>query len=255
MNKPKFFTKTAEFLTSYSFLKACSFIAFALILSAILASQNYLFKGLIQNGVSQKDVVAQKTITVVDTRRTDQHKKEVAQNIDPIFAPAEDDFIKDNLVSLQSSIYQIRKKDIDDNTKRQELGLLLAISKGYKENYAVNYLLKANDETMTSLFDRTNRTLENVLATGITEKDYEKINKIVYKHLVLNVPKNQIKVITSLLEQVIVPNLVVDELATEIARKNAQSAVKPYEVTFKAGDKIVFEGEPVTKLKKVEHTV
>jgi len=53
-----------------------------------------------------------------------------------------------------------------------------------------------------------------------------------------------------MLEQVIVPNLVVDEYATEIAKKNAQNSVKPYEVTFQKGEKIVFDGEPVTKLKR-----
>ena len=42
----------------------------------------------------------------------------------------------------------------------------------------------------------------------------------------------------------------VDEFATEIAKKNAQNAVKPYEVVFKKGQKIVFEGEPITKLKR-----
>ena len=47
------------------------------------------------------------------------------------------------------------------------------------------------------------------------------------------------------MEQVIVPNLVVDEFATEIARKNAQSSIKPYEVVFQKGDivlgRILFE--------------
>ena len=65
-----------------------------------------------------------------------------------------------------------------------------------------------------------------------------------------NVSRRQVSVITALLEQVIVPNLVVDEFATEIARKNAQNSVKPYEVVFQKGDKILFEGEPVTRLKR-----
>ena len=51
-------------------------------------------------------------------------------------------------------------------------------------------------------------------------------------------------------DRVIVPNLVVDEFATEIARKNAENSVKPYEITIHKGDKIVFEGEPVTRLKR-----
>lgn len=39
-------------------------------------------------------------------------------------------------------------------------------------------------------------------------------------------------------------------LQLRLQKKNAQNAVKPYEVVFKKGDKIVFEGEPVTKLKR-----
>ena len=34
-----------------------------------------------------------------------------------------------------------------------------------------------------------------------------------------------------------------DEFATEIARKKAEATVKPYEITFQKGDKILFEGE------------
>ena len=90
------------------------------------------------------------------------------------------------------------------------------------------------------------------MRVGITERDYEKdnIDKIIINNLVSNVSKRQVSVIKAVLEQVIVPNLVVDEFATEIARKNAQNSVKPYEVVFQKGDKILFEGEPVTRLKR-----
>ena len=57
--------------------------------------------------------------------------------------------------------------------------------------------------------------------------------------MVNNVSKRQVSVITALLEQVIVPNLVVDEKATMIARQNASNSVKPVVVRFEKGDKIV----------------
>ncbi len=44
--------------------------------------------------------------------------------------------------------------------------------------------------------------------------------------------------------------MVIDEFATDIARKNAENSVRPYVVVFKKGEKIVFEGEPVNKLKR-----
>ena len=55
--------------------------------------------------------------------------------------------------------------------------------------------------------------------------------------MVNNVSKRQVSVITAILEQVIVPNLVVDDAATDIARMNAQDSVKPYKVTFQKGEK------------------
>ena len=56
--------------------------------------------------------------------------------------------------------------------------------------------------------------------------------------------------IAILIEHSVIPNLIVDEYATEIARKNAKNAVKPYVVSFKIGDYILRENEKVTTLKK-----
>ena len=207
---------------------------------------------MIENGISKKDIIAQKTLTVIDVKRTEQHKKEVAQRVDPVYTTAEDDFIKNNLETLETSILQIRKKEVEPNVKLEELSLLFDISEQSTKNFVINFFLKADEPTLREVFDKSNMTLSNILRTGISEKDFENdnITKIISENLVSNVSKRQITVITSLLSQILVPNLVIDEFATEIARKNAENSVKPYETTFQKGDKIVFEGEPVTKLKR-----
>lgn len=252
MIQSKYFEKTVEFLSSSKVIKVLAFLIFAFLMSVIISSQNFFFKSIIENGISKKDIIAQKTITVIDVEKTELHKKEIAQKINPILSPADDSFIKNNLATLQSSILQIRKKDAPFSTKKDELGLLLDMSEGYKKDYVINYLLKTDDKTLQQSFDKATLTLSNILNIGITEKDYEgsDINKIVHRNLVSNVTKSQITIISALLNQVIVPNLVVDEYATDIARRNAQNSIKPYEVVFKKGEKIVFEGEPVTKLKR-----
>lgn len=250
--KLKFIENSAEFFSTTRIISFLGFLIFTLFLSAIIASHNLFFKSIIENGISKKDIVAQKTFTVVDVQKTELHKKEIAQKIDPILAPADDDFIKNNLATIQNSIIQIRKKNTSLSTKKDELALLFDISEGYKRDYIINYLLKASEKNLQQVFDKATLTLSNILSIGISEKDYEKnnIDRIIYRNLVSNVTRNQVTVITALLDQVIVPNLVIDESATELARRNAQNAIKPYEVTFKKGEKIVFEGEPVTQLKK-----
>lgn len=252
MNNRGFLINIKEFFTSAQTLKVLAFLTFTLIITAIISSQNFFFQSIIENGISKKDIIAQKTFTVVDVKRTEQHKKEVAQKVDYVLTPAEDDFIKTNLETLENSILQIRKKDAQESVKREELSLLFDISNKERKDFVIYFLLKSEDSDLHEAFDKANLTLANILRTGITEKDYEKnnIDKIITDNLISNVSKRQVSVIKGLLDQVIVPNLVVDEFATEIAKKNAENSVKPYEITIHKGDKIVFEGEPVTRLKR-----
>ena len=252
MVKLEFISKFKDFVTSAQTVKIAAFFAFTVLLTGIISSQNFFFQNIIENGISKRDIIAQKTLIVEDVKRTEQHKKEVAQKIEPVMAPAEDDFIRTNLQTLQTSIMQIRRKDVDELIKKEEIGILFDLSDNSKRDFVINYLLKADDNSLHEVFDKSSLILTNILNAGITEKDYEKdnIDKIILNNLISNVSKRQVSVITALLEQVIVPNLVVDEFATEIARKNAQNSVKPYEVVFQKGDKILFEGEPVTRLKR-----
>lgn len=252
MQKNEYIERTKEFLSSSRVLKLLYLVTFTVLITCIIASQNFFFQSIIENGISKRDIIAQKTLTVEDVKRTEQHKREVAQKVEPILVPAEDDFIKSNLETLQNSIIQIRKKNSSEKEKIEELNVLFDLSGNPKKTFILDFLLHVDDASLREAFDKASLSLVNILQKGITEKDYEKdnINALIQDNLISNVSKRQMIVIPALLEQVIVPNLVVDEAATEIAKLNAQEAVKPYKVTFQKGEKIVFEGEPVTRLKR-----
>ncbi len=242
-------TKFLDFISSKTFRNVMCFILFTFLMTVTISSQNFFFQKVIENGISKRDIVAQKDIKVVDTKKTELHKKEVAQNVEPILTQAEDEFITVSLATLQNSVKKIREKNATDEVKEAELSVLFdeAGKKGL-----VDFLLKSSDEDLQSVFDKSKITLSSVLNVGISAKDFDNNNvtAIIKRNLPNNVPRYQGTLIAGILNQVIVPNLVVDEFATEIAKKNAQNAVKPYEVVFKKGQKIVFEGEPVTKLKR-----
>lgn len=252
MQKNEYIEKTKEFLSSSKVVKLFYLVTFTVLVTCIIASQNFFFQSIIENGISKRDIIVQKTLTVEDVKRTEQHKREVAQKVEPILVPAEDDFIKSNLETLQNSIIQIRKKNSSEKEKIEELNVLFDLSGNPKKTFILDFLLHVDDASLREAFDKASLSLVNILQKGITEKDYEKdnINALIQDNLITNVSKRQMIVIPALLEQVIVPNLVVDEAATEIAKLNAQEAVKPYKVTFQKGEKIVFEGEPVTRLKR-----
>ena len=90
-----------DFLQSSVFINSVLFVSFALLMTLIIASQNFLFQQVVENGISRKDIIAEKNITVEDTKRTEQLRKEVAQKIEPILTVTQDDYIRNNLSSLQ----------------------------------------------------------------------------------------------------------------------------------------------------------
>ena len=143
MNNRGLWIKIKEFFTATQTVKVLAFLGFTLIMTAIISSQNFFFQSIIENGISKKDVIAQKTLTVIDVKRTEQHKKEVAQKVDYVLTPAEDDFIKNNLEMLQNSIMQIRKKDVEESVKKEELSLLFDISNKDSKDFIIEFLLKS----------------------------------------------------------------------------------------------------------------
>ena len=241
--------KILDFISTKTFRNVMCFILFTFLMTITISSQNFFFQKVIENGISKKDIIAQKDIKVIDTVKTERHKKEVAQNVEPILTQAEDEFITTSLITLQNSVKKIREKNASDEVKTDELKVLFDES---SQKGLVEFLLKASDEDLQSVFDKSKITLTSVLNAGVSNQDFDNnnVSALIKKNLPNNVPRYQGSLIAGILNQIIVPNLVVDEFATEIARKNAQNSVKPYEVQFKKGQKIVFEGEPVTKLKR-----
>lgn len=245
--KEKFF----DFIKSNTFKNFILFMMFTIAMTVVISSQNFFFQQIIENGVSKQDIIAQKNITVVDTIRTEQHKKEVARKVEPILTQANDDFIRVNLTNLRNTILRIRDSKVSSDKKFNEISVLFDMPRSPEKTTMVEFLRDSDTETFTRLFNRAQATLDTVLNIGITAEDFEKdkIKDIIRKGMYQSIPHGQSRMIVNILSQVIVPNLIVDEFATEIARRNAENSVKPYEVTFKKGDTIIFEGEQITKVK------
>lgn len=254
MKKVKFINLMADTFSSSKVLNLFIFLLFTVLLTAVICAKYFLFQSIISaDGTSKRDIAAYKTIEVVDTFKTDQYKKEVSQKIEPVLTPAEDSYIKNNFNSLEKNIKIIRLKKGDYQTKKDEMSLLFDFdNSNYYKNYILNYLINGNEDRVENTFRKAQKTLDNTLKQGVTEKDFEqdRMSSIILRNSNFETSKGEIRVISALLEQVIVPNMVVDEIATEIAKKNAINSVSPATVSFEKGENIVFKGELVTKVKR-----
>ena len=253
MKKIQFINLLADTFSSSKIINLLVFVFFALVLTATMSARYYMFQSIISDdGTSKRDIVAPKTIKVVDTFKTEQNKKEIAQKVEPILTPAEDTYIKNNYATLVKSIEQIRAKQTNYAQKKDEMNLLFDFDNNLYRDYILNYLINSSDERLHATLKKAAKTLTNVLNQGVTEKDFEKgnLSTMIFRNTHFETSKGEIRVISALLEQVIVPNMVFDEAATELAKKNAINSIAPTVVKFEKGDKIVFAGEPVTRVKK-----
>lgn len=253
MKKLELTNLLADTFSSSKVINFMIFVLFVIVMTAVLSARYYMFQSIInEDGTSKKDVVAYKTIKVVDTFKTEQNKKEIAQKIEPILTPAEDTYIKNNYAVLIKAIDQVRAKNESYAQKKEEMKLLFDFESNVYQDYILNYLINSNDTRIHSTFNKARKTLENVLNQGVTERDFEKNNltSMILRNTHYETSKAELRVISALLEQVIVPNMVFDETATELAKKNAINSVAPTVVKFEKGEKILFAGEPVTRVKK-----
>lgn len=240
--------KSPKRLTNLSLI-----ISFILVFTGILVSKYFFFQPIVDaDNTSKVMVVAPKNIEVIDTIKTEVRRKEVAQKVDFIYTPGDDIYIKNNLNEFIEQIKDIRHSDLSEYEKKKELEVVLDLSDVSSKAMVVGFFLNANEEALNKVFDISNGTLINVLSEGITEKDLEENNlaKIIRRNIDLNTTNKEVRIITYLLEQVIVPNMIVDEEATANARKNARDTVAPIKVKFNKGDTIIKVGEPVTQVKK-----
>ena len=242
-----------EFLGSASFKNSMLLLLFALVFTLLLASKHFFFRSLIdENNIARQDVYAEKQIEVVDVYKTDQRRKELAQKLDPVMRPAEDTFIMNDLDNLVASMYQVKVSDLSTAEKYAKLVSMIDLGDASRASFLASFFLNSSNETIETTVTKAKHTLRSVLIVGITEKDINDNNilKIISRNTDRETPRNQMKAISCLLEQVIVPNMVMDEVATDLARKNVAESVMPIKVVFEPGDKIISQGERVTKVKR-----
>lgn len=229
-----------------------AFLLVAIIITSLLSVRYYLLQDIVKNGIATKTITAKNTFQVVDKQRTELIKREVANKIKPIIVPVEESYIESDLDRAISQIEKIKNEKSSTETKRKELYNLLNITDLNRKNTIISYILSSPDATLQAGFSSTRQVLSELLAAGVFDTDINsfaseiQINKILGTHT----KKAQYPLIIGLIEHSIIPNLIMDDYATEIARKNAKNAVKPYMVTYKKGDILLQEGEKVTTLKK-----
>ena len=252
MKKTTSLIKEQNGAISANVLSSLAFVLVALIITIILSSRYFYYQNIVENGVSNKLIKAKKAIEVVDTQKTEVLKRDIASKIRPVVMPVDEGYVKASLNSLKDNILRIKSSSNDFIAKEKEILELFDMPDKQKEKIIVKYFLTASPRSIETTFLDAGIVIDAYLKAGVTESEIEYYSNETSILNILGTVSNtlQTKAISGVIEQVLLPNLVVDDYATEIARKNAKSMVKPIVVTFKKDETIIKPGEPLTQVKK-----
>lgn len=252
----KFFKKIIAELLIPKNMAVIIYILTTLLLSFILISRYYLFKNIIENGVSTKDIYATRNVQVIDREKTIKRKNEVAQEIDPIMRPISDTIDKQISVSLGEllcSIKKVRDQKINFVQKKDKIKSLLDASP--EENYFTNnslvYLSKATDYNFGRISNESLSVLNKVLKRGVSEAELiDNGDKIISEYQNKSMSLTQQRAVALIVKKILQPNMIIDEMSTDLTRRNAMNSVTPVVIIYKKGDKVVSAGEIVLKTQK-----
>jgi putative nucleotidyltransferase with HDIG domain len=251
----KFLRKYFDLIVSSKGIGVIVFIFTLLTLTILLSGRYYFYNNIIEFGVSKIDVIANKTIQVVDKEKTERRKHELAEKVEPTLRPAQDsvdEYVKRNLNDILMNLESIRISKEQNFDKKQKISELLNPEQNLNRNEAViNYLYKSSNHNFAIVKTASNNVLNKILVKGVSEEDLENnADKMIHQNIGGRLSNMQHETIMVLLKKVLLPNMVIDENATDIARDNAMNSVKPIMVVFKPGEKIVSTGDYVSKSQK-----
>jgi len=251
----KFLKKYIDIISSPKGISLIIFLLTLLILTLLLSSRYYFYNNIVEFGISKATVYAKKTIQVVDKEKTEKRKHELADKVEPTLRPAQDsvdEYVSKSLDETIKIIEDIRNSKDHDSVKKTKLKNLLGILENNYNVYAVmNYLCKSSDHNFSIIKTESRDTVRKVLEKGISEDNIaNNENQIIFQNIDKKLSNIQHESIIFIAKKVLMPNMVIDDVATDIARNNVMNSVKPVVVTYKAGEKIVSAGDYVSRNQK-----
>lgn len=219
---------------------------------AFLLSSKFLSQDLLENGVGKKKIIAKKTIEVVDVQKTELLRRDVARKIKPIIIPIDSARILNGFYALKENVLRIKNDSSDRQSKYIEFSNIFDITDPDKKEAVVNFALNSTKYNLSAILQSADVVLNKYLKHGLQDGEIETYTNddAIREALGYNLTASQVTAISGILECVILPNLVIDDYATDVARKNAKSLIKPYTVTFKKGDTILKPDEILTQVKR-----
>lgn len=238
-----------------------------LTLSFILCSKYFSFQSVIKNGRIQRDIVATRSIVVEDKKATQLNKEEALSKVKPVYKPVASNYdamMMNDLKFLLEDFAEVRQNIEKSKDKRAKLNQIYNKEpfSSLSKNIVQYLLVDASDYNWNIIQSQSQQILNSVLKQGVSANDLlENKLTIIRTYLPRTISLSNRNAIIALVDKALsVPNLIIDEQATDVAQRNALDVVDKVMVYYKKGDVIAKKAQRPTPvqieaLNKLGYTV
>jgi putative nucleotidyltransferase with HDIG domain len=235
----KFFTKKSlSVLTLYILIFA---IAFSFTFYDFFPRVTDLQVG----SIAQENIIAKRTVSFVDTDKTNELKEKIAESVSPVYrldtkkqqavANNIDQFFSELISAISLSAKDAEKKAMLENT----LG---------KNSQYIALMLNENIENLNKLKAYIDAQTYKLMITGVRSDELAQAIKIGSDEIKSSSFNEQEKsFLIFALARFLQPNLIYDSTATENAKEDAMKSVPAVRITIQEGSIVVNKGDKITQ--------
>ena len=232
-----------------------AFILLCVVLYTGCAPQRY---NLTVGSISRQTITA--TQSVVDEITTEERRKAAANSVEPTYR-LDESVAAEVMTNLSDTFQELRKVQQYGLTVQEAEEKGNAVSASFTDEeityaqnlvtrmtltrYQTSTLMRVSTEDFDTMVQMVTRAVENALNTGIREGRVSESISTVQQIVGYRVDISLVQIIVpTVLRNIVVPNMVIDQESTEQARSKAREAVE--NIVYQQGQNIIREGEVVT---------
>ncbi|HIE12800.1 MAG TPA: HDIG domain-containing protein [Desulfotomaculum sp.] len=240
-----FWDKLKQFIKQPRVKRAGAALFLFLSLMLLIVFQFYPERVSLKAGeVAPRTVKAPRSAVFEDEAKTEELRREAASKVPKIYDidPKVLQSIKRDITKIIGKVITASKEPHEDKGTALKEALPFSLPEG-----TIRALLETPEPKLRQLERELIRIVEQVMADGVRQEDLAQARRDVSDRInLLSLEPAEKALAQAINRHTLRPNKFYDAARTEMLQKEAAAAVEPVEITVRAGEKIIGEGEVVT---------
>ncbi|NCQ52603.1 MAG: HDIG domain-containing protein, partial [Caldiserica bacterium] len=195
--------------------------------------------------ISQENIIAKRTVSFVDTNKTNELREKIAESVSPVyrFDTKKQQVVSNNIDKFFSDLINVVSLNAKEDEKKSMLDNILGNNSQY-----TTLILKENVENLNKLKTYIYDSTYKLMITGVRSDELSQAIKIGSDDIKNSNFNDQEKsFLIYVLEKFLQPNLIYDSAATENAKEEIMKSVPSVKITIQEGSIVVNKGDKITQ--------